>query len=332
MRGRTLGASLLFVALFMLLPAGAYGSTARRDFGPMGVVPPHVRGAHVASAADTFSKTARRRRANLAYHHGRILPNSTTHLLFWDPSGGFTFPAGYKSAITKYFEDVATDSAVQATTNAYSVAAQYYDRNLNGTINNHSKYNVTGSGHSERTDGLSPNCPAHSTTSSFSMCVNDYQIENVVSAVFPSPGANDIYFVFLPPGVDTCAGSLGCFGHPDFCAYHSGFSDGTHLWLYANEPYGEQFTSGLGCLTDTAPVGFHADATINTASHEHIETITDPTGYGWWSSRTGAEIADKCAYRYGSYTGDHNQTINGQGYLLQMEWSNAARRCKQHVG
>jgi serine protease len=70
-----------------------------------------------------------------------------------------------------------------------------------------------------------------------------------------------------------------------------------------------------------------ADATINVTSHEHNETITDPLGSAWFDS-SGYENGDKCAWTFGGVGSNRaNQTINGNSYILQQEWSNATSRC-----
>lgn len=69
--------------------------------------------------------------------------------------------------------------------------------------------------------------------------------------------------------------------------------------------------------------------------------MTDPvdstTNYGdpnagWYDEQASAdntEIGDKCVEAYGAIRRDgSNITLNnGHTYLIQMEWSNAARRC-----
>ena len=77
----------------------------------------------------------------------------------------------------------------------------------------------------------------------------------------------------------------------------------------------------------------HADATIDIASHEHNETITDPRWNGWYDA-SGYEDGDKCAWIYGHLSGtttggQYNQTINGHHYFLQEEYSNRVGRCVQ---
>ena len=69
-------------------------------------------------------------------------------------------------------------------------------------------------------------------------------------------------------------------------------------------------------------------------SHEHNEAITDPFGNAWLDS-SGDEIADICAWNFGTPLGTasngqpYNQLINGHEYELQQDYSNDGSRCLQ---
>ena len=68
-----------------------------------------------------------------------------------------------------------------------------------------------------------------------------------------------------------------------------------------------------GCAPGSSPNGNDADATINTISHEQNESITDPWGNAWQNAK-GDEIADICAWNFGSALGgtpgaQYNQVI-----------------------
>jgi hypothetical protein len=146
-----------------------------------------------------------------------------------------------------------------------------------------------------------------------------------------------------PNGVGSCFNGLsGQCSTDDFCAYHSAFTDSNgEDVIYANEPYEGPDPQG-GC-TDTTSQGFpndtDADTTINTISHEHIESITDPLGTGWLANDSQQdEIGDLCAFGFGAALGGtegvnaYNQVINGHHYDLQQEYSNAVHGCIQRPG
>ena len=119
-----------------------------------------------------------------------------------------------------------------------------------------------------------------------------------------------------------------------FCAYHSGFVVSGQPVLYANEPYDGKID---GCASGPSPNGTDADTTINTISHEQNEAITDPWGNAWLNA-DGDEVADICAWQFGTPLGgsgatEYNQVINGNHYALQMDYSNDGSVCRQgYVG
>jgi hypothetical protein len=75
-----------------------------------------------------------------------------------------------------------------------------------------------------------------------------------------------------------------------------------------------------------------ADVEVSPLSHEIMESITDPNVFNGWFDASGNENGDDCAYVYGNGTwtdlggtsgGFWNQTINGDHYITQEEFSNA---------
>jgi len=66
-----------------------------------------------------------------------------------------------------------------------------------------------------------------------------------------------------------------------------------------------------------------ADAMTSVIGHELSETITDPLFNGWIDSN-GEEIADKCAWKFGSTVAtqgyQYNVQFGGRKWLLQELW------------
>ena len=161
-------------------------------------------------------------------------------------------------------------------------------------------------------------------------CLTDSEITTEIESVrtahgWPS-GLGPIYFVYLPPGTSVCAtDSTGqqC-SYTVFCAYHSAYSpDGQHLVLYAVEAY----AAVEGCDAGHHPNGNDADAVLDSTSHEHNETLTDPLGDAWLDIK-GNEIGDKCEHQYGPALGgnfgaEFDQSIGSGNYWIQQEFSNA---------
>ena len=327
MKRRIAGVIFVLVVVFALAPSGAFASGTRPSFGMLGAVP--RRGAALGRmfAADTTATRTARRRGNLLYHGGAILKLSTTHAIFWDPSG-HSFPNGYEAVIEQYFTDVAADSGGRD--NVYSVGTQYFDKKANGAIKDHANYHVIDGGPILDSDPF----PLDGCTggSGYTNCINDSQIQTEVLNVATTRGLNDIYFMFLPPGVDTCLGGNQCASNA-FCAYHSGFFTSNGIVLYANQPYASVSNIYGSCVTGDRPNSSDADDTLNVVSHEHNETITDPTGRGWFA-RSGLENGDKCDFNFGPLIGaGYNQIINGDRYYLQQEWSNRKNLhgCRQRL-
>jgi hypothetical protein len=137
--------------------------------------------------------------------------------------------------------------------------------------------------------------------------LTDQQLRDGLRGALPSlpaPNANRLYALFLPPGVAVVmGGSRSCQA---FCGYHDAIDNEI---FYAVLPY----PGCSGCLGGEDEF----DALTSTASHELCEAVTDPVpGAGWYDDAHG-EVGDICAW----------QTKRLGDYLVQLEWSNAARDC-----
>lgn len=258
---------------------------------------------------------------NLSYHGGPVEHTNTVYLLFWNPGSRGTFATGYQNVVQQYFTDVAADTTANKSSNVYYAATQYSD----GT--GHVGIATTVGGTATSTDSPPSGCSDSGT----SYCVTDAQIQSEVqtqaAALGWATGPNTEIFVFTAKGIGSCAGSQCAFSY--YCAYHSWIGSGSAVTLYANMPYAD--TNSTACGTGQKPNNNDADDTINVTSHEHNETLTDEQGNAWFD-RQGAEDGDKCAWTFGSALGGtsghlYNQLINGHGYYLQREWSNASSGC-----
>jgi len=275
----------------------------------LGIVPVHHN-------ANKFSRAG----SNLSYHGGPVMRTNHSYAIYWSPSGAAGYSTSYQSVTDRFLGDVAADSG--KTGNVYFSDTQYYDGT--GSI----AYNSTFGGSVLDTNAY----PANGCRDSYtSVCLSDSQlraeIDRVVTAQGWPRGTGAVYFLLTPRNVGSCYGSSCAYSY--YCAYHSSFGSGNSLTLYANQPYAAYVAAACG--SGQHPNNDAADDTINVASHEHNEAITDPLGNAWYDNR-GYENGDKCAWNFGSSlgstgSGQYNQLINGHGYYLQQEWSNASSRC-----
>jgi hypothetical protein len=242
-----------------------------------------------------------------------------------------TFDASYQTDINRYFTDVAHDSGLKS--NVYSVATQYsdgsgpiqYKSTFGGSYVDHDPLPTNGCD-----DGLDVYCLTNDQL--------EAEIQNALTAKGWHGGLDNVFFLMTPNGVGSCFDSAtGQCSTNTFCAYHSDFTNSSNEdVIYANEPY-EGPPGGCTDGSQGFPNDPDSDTTINTISHEHNESITDPLGTGWLTS-DGNEDGDLCAYGFGHALGGtegvdaYNQAINTHHYDLQQEWSNAVNGCIQHPG
>jgi hypothetical protein len=284
--------------------------------------------------------------------NGPVMRTNTVFAIYWVP-GGYSLPTGYQSTIDRFFTDVAAASG--STSSVYSSDTQYTD--TTGQI----AYRSTFAHSAVDTDAYpTGNCSEPTDVIGTTQCLGDDQIEAEVKAFADAKGwphgPNVEFFVFTPQNVGSCFPTdVGpqC-AYDVYCAYHSAFFDaGNHEYIYANMPFPNQVVNfGGGPRASDCNSGEHpngsgtgpsdtnaADEVINVTSHEHNESITDPLGNAWWddnpsSSHLGDEDGDLCSWSWylggptgligGSMTDGsaYNQSINGDHYFIQGEWSN----------
>ena len=138
------------------------------------------------------------------------------------------------------------------------------------------------------------------------------------------PSDNTIYMVNFPAGktITDPSGSASCQA---FCAYHGTFKVGSQNVYYGVLP---DLTGACASGCGNAPSNFENQTSV--ASHELIETVTDPevgiaTTVGApiaWYDNTNGEIGDICNAQQGSFVGFDSVT-----YAIQKEWSNQQNAC-----
>jgi PKD repeat protein len=304
----------------------------------------------------------------LDYHDGPVMHTNHVYVIFWQPSSlpsevdAFSAHTAqhvsYEEAVDNYFEAVAHDSGTR--NNAYSVATQYgagtpeqieyassFDAATQTTLDSDAYPKNECVDEEPQEGGGEKKLP---------VCLDEAElqgeIKHVIEAKHWPTGLEDLYFLYTPEGVGGCfaAGEESSKGgecsYSDYCAYHYNFAISGQQAIFANMPYEDNYA----CTDGAEPEGSDAGPAIDASSHEHNESITDPTGEGWWdgegeeatNSLYGEEEADLClpetfsaSYNeevYGPLLGGagyetasaYNQVIDGRHYLLQREWSESA--------
>ncbi len=276
----------------------------------------------------------------MEYHGGPIMPSNTNYTLYWDPSGGPEYPAGYQSGINRYFEDLAHDSGGDQNTD--SVLTQYGDGA--GEFANYSSHF---GGALIDTDAY----PANGCSAA-PICLTVEQLRSEITKYVEArelpTGLEHEYFLLTPPGVESCLEAAGhsCSAgtkHSAYCSFHSYISVAKGTIIYANTPYMEGTNCDYG---EEHPNDNPSDATLGGGLvHEHSESLTDPEFTTWYYEAAKGEkeeIGDRCrtfkeATEYGPPLGKapdgakYNQVINGDLYYYQQMWSNAAGACEQRA-
>jgi hypothetical protein len=347
-RGAVVG-TLLCVAMGAL-GSSAAAATHKRLFHPrsgnaLGMIPPLGRHNFETSEDGIYSP--------LTYHGGPTMTGGiTVHTIFWGPTDhpfDATAPPGSKAyipLIQQYMTDVAASSTgtsggtcTAASCNIFTAEAQYgWGTTPSGITHgdNTIHYSVATNSIADTNPYPSSGCTSPGDTT---VCLTDTQIQSEIDreiqATHGQRGLHNLWFVFLPPGVDECDGQDIC-GTNAFAGYH-GLSDvhghGLTIYAVAIDPLIEIGGYFQGQDPNGNP---DAELAIDVAAHETNEATTDPEGTGWMDPN-GFEVADKCdvAPNRGTPLGHaangspYNQVVNGRHYLIQETWSNADHGCVQ---
>jgi hypothetical protein len=273
----------------------------------------------------------------VAYHGGQVMRGVTIHTVFWAPAG-YRFDGspssgtlGYQPLIQQFLADAAHDSGTGS--NVFSLLNQYGDGSGNGSYSIHYDPAVDSITDTNPYPTGSNQCPSPSGTAT---CVTDLQLQQELDKLIgpqnaAARGLSNLWFIFLPPDVDTCI-TLGSCATNAYAGYHSLFDLGHGATVYAAIPDPlVEVTPPPGSDPQGNP---EAEATIDTVAHEAVEGITDPKGTGWMDPN-GFETGDKCEtgpqqgtpLGYAADGSPYNQVINGHQYLIQDMWSNARGGC-----
>jgi hypothetical protein len=165
-----------------------------------------------------------------------------------------------------------------------------------------------------------------SDSGSLGTALTSANIQSLVSGALSTgklpTDTNGVYFVLTAPGV-TLPGFL-----TSFCGWHTYATlNGANIkYSFVGNATGPSF--GACAVQGTSPNGNPGvDAMISVIAHELEETTSDPNLNAWWDAN-GAENADKCAWRFGTYYaaaggGFANMKLGTRDFLIQQNWVNA---------
>jgi hypothetical protein len=263
----------------------------------------------------------------VTFHNGDVMHAMTAYLVFWLPPGQAFEPTGsdarFESLMAQYMSDIGGSAL-------YGLLTQYWD--YQGSVAN----SVTlGSSYVDTTPY--PHAGTREDPISSDDIENELQ-QGIRAKNWQVDGEHEI-FIFTGYNIESCAYyangrdcSFGANGR-HYCAYHSDFpvAGSTVNAIYAYLPVLSDCVQLDELSTSGSPNhDVLADSTINSLSHEHFESVTDPYGKGWYDlDPSSGEIGDKCEYRFGTIRADGGNVTLGHGhaYLLQEEWSDRAGGC-----
>jgi hypothetical protein len=178
----------------------------------------------------------------------------------------------------------------------------------------------------------------NSTTDNYSQGkrLSDAKIKTIVTSAISSArlpkDANALYFVLTSSDVSESSGFC-----TQYCGWHTHATISGSDIKYAFIGNPDRCSSACEDQTTSPNGDSGADGMASVMTHEAEETVTDPDLNAWYDS-SGAEDADKCAWKFGptsttSNGAKYNQTLAGYHWLIQMEWENSRKGgCDQVLG
>jgi hypothetical protein len=240
-------------------------------------------------------RSALRRQPPLIYHGGTLLKNPTIYYIWY---GDWT-PA--QKAI---LETLATHFSGTPYAN---ILTTYYDSA--GTVPNSAVFG--GSAADNYSVGRS---------------LSDLSLQTIVDTAIVNHSLpldlNGIYFILAAADVNEVSG---------FCTKYCGFHKNaavarSHLNIAFIGNPAVQCPNACEAQSISPNNDAGVDSAASVVAHELEESITDPSGSGWYDVN-GDESADKCAYTYGATTRMPNGSLaniqlGGLNYLIQQNWVN----------
>lgn len=166
--------------------------------------------------------------------------------------------------------------------------------------------------------------------------LSDSGVQTVVSNAISSGrlpnDPNGIYFVLTSSDVRESSGFC-----TRYCGWHThGTISGSDIkYSFVGNP--DRCPNACEAQTNSPNGDSGADGMASIMAHESEEAASDPDLNAWYDS-SGAENADKCAWKFGPLStapngSKYNETMGGHNWLIQMNWENArGGGCDQTLG
>lgn len=147
-------------------------------------------------------------------------------------------------------------------------------------------------------------------------------VSNAISSGALPKDTNGLYFVLTSSDVSETSGFC-----TRYCGWHTHNTIAGSDLKYAFVGNPDRCPRACEAQTTSPNGDSGADGMVSIIAHEQEEAISDPDLNAWYDS-SGAENADKCAWKWGAVTGTvgnggYNETIGGLKWLIQMNWENA---------
>ena len=121
-----------------------------------------------------------------------------------------------------------------------------------------------------------------------------------------------------------------------FCAWHDYNGDASLSGGPVTSPYGDiAFTNlpyitdaGTSCGQDFVNPNGTLDGVSIVEGHEYAETVTDQNPAGGWTTSSGAETGDVCAWNAGGGAVSQNVTFTTGTFAMQPTWGNDLSQCE----
>jgi len=236
--------------------------------------------------------------ANMTYHGGTVLPDTTIYSIWWGKPGDF--PPDAVDGLTTFLKGI-DGSNYLGLANQYLFGSQAHTR-FGGNF-------------------FDPSAPP--TTDPFPLDISAAQQTAEVCKIAAANGLKSPTHIFMLYASNFPGQSEG------YCAFHEWdtCSDGTRIhygYMPNTQDYEVCKVDGLDPFLSPNDYSVATRDLANMTAHELLETITDPNGDAWYDDVAFDEVGDACDWAFLTWV-----PLDETGWKLQTIWSNQIRGCAQ---